>query len=353
MTPDDTQKGTLDALHRALFDSSPDMILLVQSNGEIHSRNEAAEGLGPARRLEDCFEAPDEIRKIQDRGFVASGEQELRLKDGRLVLLSVGALELYGRSAFQCILRDVTSYRLLAEELQLSRRMAAVGNLAAGVAHAMNNPLAVIMGRVELLQALGDGNKKDRERHLEVMADYARRMADIVQSLQIFSQPGLGSREEVAVQDVLKAAARACRERMGSVQIGIHVHPPGMVVPGDPVLLEQVFDGLLSWLANQAGRRAEISMVARSTGGNVGRPGGGETSLRRPLVAVHGRLRMRWGGGLDLEWPWGRPFCESMAGRCTCPKWERSVACTGWCCPWPPGRLSPGTGTALSVRGRF
>jgi len=269
VTPDDTQKGTLDALHRALFDSSPDMILLVQSNGEIHSRNEAAEGLGPARRLEDCFEAPDEIRKIQDRGFVASGEQELRLKDGRLVLLSVGALELYGRSAFQCILRDVTSYRLLAEELQLSRRMAAVGNLAAGVAHAMNNPLAVIMGRVELLQALGDGNKKDRERHLEVMADYARRMADIVQSLQIFSQPGLGSREEVAVQDVLKAAARACRERMGSVQIGIHVHPPGMVVPGDPVLLEQVFDGLLSWLANQAGRRAEISMVARSTGGNV------------------------------------------------------------------------------------
>ena len=112
------ESSTREALHRSLYETSPDMIPLVLANGEIHDRNEAARGLGSATHLDQCFEHPGKIQDLLQRGFVASGEQELSLNDGRVVLMSTSPLALDQRQGFQCVLRDVTTYRLLAGELR-------------------------------------------------------------------------------------------------------------------------------------------------------------------------------------------------------------------------------------------
>ncbi|MEE2752026.1 MAG: response regulator [Myxococcota bacterium] len=252
-----------------LIDTAPEMILVVSREGLIVHRNNKAEQLGEEAVFSACFQEPELVEGILEQGFVAVDQGHLCLTDGRLVLLSCSPIRFRGQDAHQYHLRDVTSSSLLSEELQLVHRMAAVGKLAGEVAHAINNPLSVVMGRVELLQALPPGQLTESGRHLEVMGDYVRRMAHIIKGLQIFARPGLGEIREIKVLDVLKTARKSCLERDESVRIVLDVEPEGLGVMADRVQLAQVFDGLMSSLAATSGRRSVIQVHAGKGGPGV------------------------------------------------------------------------------------
>jgi two-component system NtrC family sensor kinase len=76
------------------------------------------------------------------------------------------------------------------KELARSERLAGLGMLAAGVAHEINNPLAVIRGNAELLQASLPPDDEDRE-EVDAIVDEAGRIERIVANLRVFSRSGL------------------------------------------------------------------------------------------------------------------------------------------------------------------
>jgi len=265
--PEDAVQALLDSREAlALVNAAPEMIVVVDQDGRILLWNEKAEGLADEGAFPLCFQEPGLVEEIHQQGFVGVDQGRLCLSDGRMVLLSCAPLVFRGRSCVQYHLRDVTSASLLSDELQLVRRMAAVGNLAAEVAHAINNPLSVVMGRVELLQALPPERLAESGRHLEVMADYARRMAHIIKGLQIFARPGLGEIQQKNLLEILQAARASCVERDDTIRIELDVEPSGLNVRADPVQLVQVFDGLMSSLAASSGRRSVLEVNARVGG---------------------------------------------------------------------------------------
>src|SRR5207237_6700891 len=84
--------------------------------------------------------------------------------------------------------RDVTELKRLEEQLIQAEKLAAMGQMLAGVAHELNNPLTAILGVTELLRD-SEGFQENTKRQLELTHRQARRAARIVQNLLEFSQP--------------------------------------------------------------------------------------------------------------------------------------------------------------------
>jgi len=108
-------------------------------------------------------------------------------------------------------LHDLESVEEIESELELSRRMAAIGRLTSGVGHEVKNPINAIVVHLELLKnKLGD-NSTGAQRHLEIIDAEIHRLDRVVQNLVDFSRPvELQLREQdlrPVIADVLALAA--------------------------------------------------------------------------------------------------------------------------------------------------
>ena len=108
------------------------------------------------------------------------------------------------------VAEDTTEQKKLEEQFLRSQRMEAIGTLAGGVAHDLNNILAPVLMTAELLTARAT-ERRDREL-LAMMAKGAQRAADTVKQLLLFSRGAEGQRGLVQPQHLLKEMAGIMRE---------------------------------------------------------------------------------------------------------------------------------------------
>jgi len=106
--------------------------------------------------------------------------------------------------------RLVEAQARLAEADALTR----LGELAAGAAHEMNNPLTIISGRGQLL-ASRTKDAKDRE-DARAIADAADRLTGLVTALHTLARPPMPRIEGVSVRELLESAARRAKARVGA-----------------------------------------------------------------------------------------------------------------------------------------
>ena len=137
-----------------------------------------------------------------------------------------------------------------AAELVRSERMAALGRLAAGVAHELRNPLSVIAGRIEILKLqMTPGQAPTFDvlaRSLAQFEEAAERMRRIMEGLSTYSKPAKPDATPLDLGELLRATSEvlAYEARKHEVSIFVHV-PPGLPrVVGDRSALMQVFVNL-------------------------------------------------------------------------------------------------------------
>ena len=134
-------------------------------------------------------------------------KQEIRTETGRRIQASLEFIHdedtQQGLGAL-VMLHDLESAEAIESELELSRRMAAIGRLTSGVGHEVKNPINAIVVHLELLKnKLGDASAP-AVRHLEVIDTEIHRLDRVVQMLVDFSRPvELDLRE----QDLRKVSA--------------------------------------------------------------------------------------------------------------------------------------------------
>jgi signal transduction histidine kinase len=138
-------------------------------------------------------------------------------------------------------LHDLESVEKIESELELSRRMAAIGRLTSGVGHEVKNPINAIVVHLELLKTkLGDANAPGL-RHLEVIDAEIHRLDRVVQMLVDFSRPvDLKLREQdlrPVIGDILALAA----EELSTRNVTLTSRMPGLplVANVDADLLKQ------------------------------------------------------------------------------------------------------------------
>src|SRR5206468_3405466 len=99
--------------------------------------------------------------------------------------------------------RDVTDLKRLEEQLIQAEKLAAMGQMLAGVAHELNNPLTAILGVTELLRDR-PGADDSTKRQLELTHRQARRAARIVQNLLEFSRPASPQKKPLDLNNLLE-----------------------------------------------------------------------------------------------------------------------------------------------------
>ncbi len=141
-------------------------------------------------------------------------KEEIRTENGRRIQASVDFIyddETHQGLGALVTLHDLESAAEIESELELSRRMAAIGRLTSGVGHEVKNPINAIVVHLELLKSkLGDADGPAM-RHLDVIDVEIRRLDRVVQTLVDFSRPvELQLREQdlrLVIGDVLALAA--------------------------------------------------------------------------------------------------------------------------------------------------
>jgi len=166
--------------------------------------------------------------------------------------LSFTAIPMAEPGAAVLVFEDQTERRRLQDQLIQSEKMSAIGQLIAGVAHDLNNPLASVVGFSDFLAELGDIPPQFAE-PLQVIRQEAERAATIVKNLLSFARSQEGERKRQPIGSILESTLALLRNQLmaNKVEATLEVEPglPDVEVNGNQI--KQVFVNLIN-NANQA-----------------------------------------------------------------------------------------------------
>ena len=145
------------------------------------------------------------------------------------------------------------------ERLVQSEKLAGIGRLAAGVAHEINNPLAVILGYSRLLGKGASGPLADDVRVIEEEAIRAR---DIVEGLLDLSRPLSQAREALNLREICEEVVGRLRDAggLGGVEVVVEGEATGQ---GHPLKIRQVLTNLIRNAAEAAGAKGRVTIRVR------------------------------------------------------------------------------------------
>jgi len=208
-------------------------------------------------------------------GHRSNGQIEYRTqhKNGAWQLFRASARPLHdemGRTTgVIASVRDITEQQRLQQQLIQSERLAAMGQMIAGVAHELNNPLTAILGVTELMR--DQTTDENAHRQLDLAHRQARRAAHIVESLLVFSRPATPRNALLHISDLLQRTVQLHEHslRSNNIQVDLMARPDLPTVLGDSNQLTQVFLNLIV-NAEQAIREVRDQGMLRIRAGVVG-----------------------------------------------------------------------------------
>ena len=138
-------------------------------------------------------------------------------------------------------MRDTESVRQIEDEIELSRRLAAIGRLTSGVAHEVKNPINAIVLHLENLRHKLPELQPDAARHIDVISSEIHRLDRVVQVLVDFTRPVELHLREIDLRRILEdvtALAQPDAETHG-VRIERNFPPEPVLVNVDVDLIKQ------------------------------------------------------------------------------------------------------------------
>ena len=171
------------------------------------------------------------------------------------------------RSAVVLLFDDQTERRRLQDQLIQSEKMSAIGQLIAGIAHDLNNPLASVLGFADFLTEVPNVPAGIRE-PLTVIQEEAERASGIVRNLLGFARKQDHQRRPTALKPLLDGTFVLLRNQLMAhrVEAGIEVEPDLPMPDVDPNQIQQVFVNLINNAAQaiaSTGRPGTIVVRAR------------------------------------------------------------------------------------------
>lgn len=297
--------------YRRLTEASPDMIA-VHTRGRFVFANAAAAhllGVGATedligRRLLD-FVHPDDHDTARKSPPMKNFDDDIDFRefmalrsDGRVFNAeALGTEFLYqGEPSILVIWRDITERKLAQAQLVQTSKLALLGEMAASMAHELNQPLNIIRMAADASLILMEEDKSDFENHreeFERISSQTERMASIINHLRVFSRQDDLSEARFDPVTSVSAAVSMVHDQylLDGVEVRMVLPKKTASVQGQPIRLEQV---ILNLLANA--RDAVLDPGREESAGETALPAGQQSVIEisaflADMKGEHGELR--------------------------------------------------------------
>lgn len=282
------------ALHENILESLPVGVMTVDERGTVNFINPVGEKiLGLRAEVLNGRPIQDSIPSLKDffaferaavagvsqEGFFEIGGERRRLRK-EIARLDASAawtalLDNAAREGRLFVFEDVTDLRGLEDRLRQSEKLAAVGQLAAGIAHEIRNPLASVSGSIEMLRELGPASSAnaDARKLMDIAIREIERLNQLITEFLDYVKPASVQMNAVEIipllEEVVELVKRGRPDSLG-VKLSMKWNGPSHV-SGNAEKLRQVFWNLIlnAFQAVQSkpgGGAGEISIESRSAG---------------------------------------------------------------------------------------
>lgn len=160
--------------------------------------------------------------------------------------------------------QDVTECKRLEEELRQSQKMEAVGQLAAGVAHELNNPLGAVIGYADILLEQGNLDESAKA-YVNRIISRAEAAAKIVKQLKDFAQPSETQKNTVDLNQILGDTLELVANQMSlqRIIVATRLDPQVRSIWADRDCLQQVFLNIALNAQDAMPRGGELTITTR------------------------------------------------------------------------------------------
>ena len=216
-----------------VVENMPDGLISIDAHGQIVTVNNRAREIfglmgmpderGELKRTFLSFATPL-IESLKQKRTILESEVECPSSEGEPIPLSISASMLISDDAEDLgavfILRDLREIRELQERVKRSERLAALGSLAAGMAHEIRNPLSSIKGFAQFFLKKNPAGSVDHK-YSEVMIQEVERLNRVITNLLDFARPKEPIREKASIYALLHHSLELIQEHAGAKGIQV------------------------------------------------------------------------------------------------------------------------------------
>ncbi len=245
--------------YRHIFEASKDAIIITDCDWTVVEINNSGLELLGAKNKQEVISrmglhdfmtvktAEQFLMRMEKEGYVKDLEAVFTRADGgeaSVLLAATMRKEPDNRiCGYECIVKDITERKRLEEQVRQSDKLASIGQLAAGIAHEINNPLSIVLGYSGLMMKDASGQARE---DLSMIESNARACKKIVQDLLDFSRQTKTRYEKADVNSTIESITSVVEARFGADMKFIRDYGPGLpLVTMDSGKIKQVWMNIL------------------------------------------------------------------------------------------------------------
>jgi two-component system, NtrC family, sensor histidine kinase PilS len=246
----------LKAFNQHVIESLTSGLATTDRAGHILTFNRAAEAISghPAstvvgRLAAEVLQLPSDLTALLDADLggerARRADYSYRTGEGTILAIGLSAAHLVtpdGRAGYLLTFQDVTEMRRLEREAHQRQRLAAVGEMAAGIAHEIRNPLASMRGSIQVLRAELDLSD-EQSRLMDIVLRESDRLNETIRAFLSYARPQPPTVGSVDVGRLLQDTVTLLRnspEVQPAHHIAIEAPDGGLVAEGDDGQIRQV-----------------------------------------------------------------------------------------------------------------
>lgn len=268
------------ALLQSVFDGISDPLILLTPKGRLKMANQSfllrnklsmkeviGKNIEAFNSIQQCLFS-GQLQKL-DLHTEKQHTKEIQMDDGSIFVISFYPILNNDHSiqAIVCLAKDVTAIKETEQRIQQTEKLVAVGQLAAGVAHEINNPLGVILCHTDILKENNEDNEETYH-DISTIERHAENCKRIVADLLDFSRSGnsrterqLGSVND-AIESVLSMVGQQFKKNQITLSCDLDSPLPDCLM--DSRRIQQVLVNLIMNSVHAVGNKGNIAINTRA-----------------------------------------------------------------------------------------